>query len=251
MLARLPGLQPVGIDSWLVRDDAFAAQMALRDHLLATRRADVHASLPGHEHLERALLSAVRRNLPPGYAIDGDIIRRPDGVAIDTAEGSPLIAAARLVQEDLLLLAPGAGTYRLVAAVLCFPASWTLAEKLGRPMLDIHAPVPRYNPVLAARIDRILANLQPHQPVWRANVFLYNQPDLYHPRTEAAPRLFIDDIDAAYVRVERQCLMRLPESEAVVFSIHTYVVPYASLPADQQRSLAASFPAGQVTEGAR
>lgn len=35
--ARLPGVLPVEGADWLIRDDAFAAQMALRDHLIADR----------------------------------------------------------------------------------------------------------------------------------------------------------------------------------------------------------------------
>ncbi|MEZ5865467.1 MAG: DUF3445 domain-containing protein [Geminicoccaceae bacterium] len=32
--------------------------------------------------------------------------------------------------------------YRLVGAFVAFPSRWSLAEKIGRPMPAIHAPVP-------------------------------------------------------------------------------------------------------------
>ena len=38
--ARLPGAAPLAEAEWLIQDDAFAAQMALRDSLIATRRAE-------------------------------------------------------------------------------------------------------------------------------------------------------------------------------------------------------------------
>ena len=41
--ARLPGAAPLAEAEWLIQDDAFAAQMALRDSLIATRRAEVIA----------------------------------------------------------------------------------------------------------------------------------------------------------------------------------------------------------------
>ena len=40
---RLPGTIPVTEAEWLLTDDAFAAQMALRDDLIATRPGRVHA----------------------------------------------------------------------------------------------------------------------------------------------------------------------------------------------------------------
>ncbi len=37
------------------------------------------------------------------------------------------------------------------------------------------------------------------------------------------------------MRVERQSLLRLPDTRAVVFSIHTYVLPWAKLdPTDHE-----------------
>ena len=38
---------------------------------------------------------------------------------------------------------PGAdGLYRLIGGVLCFPSSWVLRDKLGRPISEVHGPVP-------------------------------------------------------------------------------------------------------------
>ena len=44
--ARLPGTLPDAGDAWLVVDDAFAAQMALRDRLVTERPTEVAALLP-------------------------------------------------------------------------------------------------------------------------------------------------------------------------------------------------------------
>jgi hypothetical protein len=40
-----------------------------------------------------------------------------------------------------------------------------------------------------------------------------------------------------FVRSERQCLIRLPESRAVLFSIHTYVVARENLTPEQAAAL--------------
>ena len=46
-LARLPGVLPLSMADWLVVDDAFGGQMALRDQLLAERTDAVYAMTPG------------------------------------------------------------------------------------------------------------------------------------------------------------------------------------------------------------
>ena len=64
--------------------------------------------------------------------------------------------------------------------------------------------------------------MRPHSPIWLLNALVYRDPSLFQARTEGDPR--VDRTGGSYLRAERQCLMRLPKTRAVVFSIHTYVV---------------------------
>ncbi len=235
--ARLPGLQPVAPGHWLSRDEAFADQMAYRDHLLAEHFSAVAILGDLVTPAEIALLEVVLQEIEsaPGYRRQGDTIIRPDGVAVDIASMRPLAAAARLVQEDLLILENSDRGYVLTSGVLCFPASWTLRQKVGRGMMAIHAPVDRYDEGMGRRVDRILSALQPAQPVWRANVLCYNDPQLFQPRLESERRPF-DPKKPLWVRVERQTLLRL-SADAVVFSIHTHVVPLSALTPEQAAML--------------
>ena len=59
LAARLPGLQPVAEGDWLRVDDAYAAQMAYRDQLLATRRDDVFMRHGAPDAAEALLLEMV------------------------------------------------------------------------------------------------------------------------------------------------------------------------------------------------
>jgi hypothetical protein len=131
---RLPGTVPIVLNDWLQRDEVFAAQMALRDRLIAERPEAVHALLPEGEAAAAELLATVLAHLGgvAGYARTGVGMIRPDGVEVPL-EGAPLVAAGRLVQEDLCLLdkPAGAAEHVLTGAVLCFPSNWTLAQKLG------------------------------------------------------------------------------------------------------------------------
>ncbi len=239
---RLPGLQPAE-DDWLRRDDAFADQMAYRDELSATRLPDIFTMRPQAEAPAAELLRLLLAALPldPGYRTEPGQIVRPDGVAV-SLDQPPLLAAGRLVQEDLLILtrdaAEPAAPHILTGAFLAFPASWTLAQKIGRPLGDIHIPVARYDAAMAARVEKVLRLLQPGQTVWRANYLRYNDPDLHQPRVEGDHRPF-DPSGPCWVRVERQTLTRLPETGAIVFTIHTYLAPWATLSADEAAGLLA------------
>ncbi len=132
---------------------------------------------------------------------------------------------ARLVQEDLCLMQRRGDEHVLAGAALCFPASWTLTEKLGRPMVSIHLPVEEYDATLARRVQRLLDGVRDGAPLWRSNALWYDDPALYQPRAENAPRPETPVAASfGYLRSERQCLVRLPQSNAVAFSIHTYVL---------------------------
>jgi len=234
---RLPGIQPLDMADWLVVDEAFAAQMALRDRLLVDRRTDVFGAsdiAPAQE-----LLNLVLAHLGPDYRVEPDRVIRPDGVEVGLDSDHPLVVAARLVQEDLCLLEQpdGAGEHVLTGAVLCFPASWTLAEKLGRPLTTIHDPVPDYAADMAARVQRLFDALHPDRPLWRANALLYDDPTLYQPRRHADRRARPEG-QPPYLRSERQSLLRLRKTRAVVFSIHTWVVAWENLTSEQRAGLA-------------
>ena len=249
MLSRLPGLAPIALDTWLVQDETFAAQMAYRDGLVRDRRDAVFQTEPNAEHSARELLNCLSTELPrrPGYTHKSDHIVRPDGVSVALGSDHPLIVAGRLVQEDLCLLDDRDQTHRLIAGLVCFPASWTLAEKIGRPLTAIHDPVADYDQRLAARMERIFSQLRPDQPLMRANTLIYSDPELHQPRREGTVRA-LNDNAARFVRVERQTLRRLAETGAIVFAIHTYIMPMVALSSEARVSLCEARPEAMPAE---
>lgn len=235
---RLPGMQPLEGAGWLLRDDAFAGQMALRDRLLTDKRQDVLAVMPeagdaAAECLSR-VLDALARD--PGYTIGETTILRPDGVTVPLDRTDPLLTIGRLIQEDVCLLLPGPEGHVLAGAALCFPASWTLAEKIGRALPGVHRPVKQYDESLTRRVQRMFDTIRPEQPLWRSNALLYDRPDLHAPRREDEGARHVSG-GGRYLRSERQTLSRLPETGAVVFTIHTFVVPVDRLSDDQRSTL--------------
>jgi hypothetical protein len=249
---RLPGTVPIPPADWLQRDDAFGAQMARRDRLIAGHPTAVHAMADGCRPAAEELLALVLTQLAetPGYRRKGTTMRRPDGVAVPLG-GPPLVAAGRLVQEDLLILdkPEAADEHALQGGIVCFPSNWTLAEKMGKPLSRIHAPVERYDATVARRVQRLLDALRPEAPLMRSNLLFYAEPELFNPRPEFEPHGTAAGT-ARYLRVERQALLRLPRTRAVVFSIHTYLVRPEALEADQRARLEALRPGAFAEAGA-
>jgi hypothetical protein len=182
--------------------------LARKAELLAQRHDDVFAALD-----TPAVLAASREIL----ALTGT----------DDAGGlHPLDAAGRRVQEDLCLLVLRDGAPHLDAASLCFPSYWRLADKLGKPLADVHGPVPHYGDQLAGKVDGFLTRLR--GAVWRRNWSIHDDPEYFLPR-ETTPHSGARVPDDLYLRSERQVLLRLDTPDTVLFTIRTQQVPLAEL----------------------
>ncbi len=227
-LRPLPGIAPMDPAEWLLVDDAFAAQMALREKLLANRRAAVVAMTQGAEPAAAEVLQTVLDYLSkqPAYRVADHAVTRPDGITVEIRRSDPMGTLTLLVQEDLCIMEKRDGwdEHRLTAATLCFPAAWLLAEKIGHPMLHIHGMVPEYDPNIAKRVQRMLDGVQSGRPLWRINGHAHADPRLFNARSIHEKRPYDEQVEERWWRTERQTLSRLPTSGAVVFSIHTYML---------------------------
>jgi hypothetical protein len=234
---RMPGLWLVCPHDWVMADDAFAGQLALRERLVAECRDAVIGCLPEAGAAAQELLEALLHELPEqGWHRAGDILTRPDGVRVKPDRDDPLGSCARLVQEDFAILQPdGQGAHVMTAGVVCFPALWTLREKLGRTLGGLHAPVASFDADMTGRVERVFASLRPEIALQRGNVLIYTDARLHQPAREGAPKILAPGRERL-VRIERQTLRRLPVSGAVVFSIHTCLMPVAWL-TEQDRSM--------------
>jgi hypothetical protein len=220
----LPGISPLLMADWLQVDEAFAGQMAERARLLSEQRAEVVAITEGARPAAAELLQFVLdwlRDHGQGYGISANQVQRPDGVIVPIDRMDPMGTLGHLVQEDLCLMERRGDEHVLTAAVLCFPASWHLADKIGRPLNTIHVPVKAYDDALARRVQRLFDGVQVGRPLWRFNALRYASPTLHQPRSRVQPS---GNAAYPYLRSERQCVLRLPQTRACVFSIHTYVL---------------------------
>jgi hypothetical protein len=232
----LPGIAPLDPGDWLRVDEAFAGQMGEKDRLVRDRRAAVIALDDGARAAAGELLDEVvaAQMIKPGFARDGDVITRPDGGRVPVRWSDPMGTLARLAQEDFCILEKRGDEHVMTAAALCFPASWSLDEKFMRPLVGIHLPVDSYDEGIARRVQRLFDGVQAGRPLWRFNALWYADADLHQPRREGARRPRPAPGEAPFMRSELQTIRRLPESGAVVFGIHTYVLAERDVPGRAQ-----------------
>ena len=222
----LPGISPLDPDQWLMIDDAYAAQMALRQELITTKRDQVIGIDPAALPAARELLGQVVDYFTRTGAMQhlNGMMHNPDGRRVPVDYDDPMGCMGQIAQNDFAIMEQRGSEHVLTAAVLCFPASWLLAEKFMRGLVGIHDPVDPYDDQIANRVQRLFDGIQVDRPLWRFNALHYADPALFQPRSMYARSPGEERHTARYLRSERQTLIRLPETRAVVFGIHTFVV---------------------------
>ena len=217
------GLAPLGgHEAWLAPQDGDAAMLRQKAELIATRRDIVFMARPDTADAQAEVAQLVREaaGAPPDAPADGE---------------PPLLAASRLVADDLVIMRKAGDGWRLVAASLCFPTHWSLAAKFDRPMATIHAPVPGFGEGTrnAGLIERMFDNLKPDVIVARTNWSIHRHGELHRPDPHPA-HLFASDDDVAalaaiHLRCERQTLRKLAVSGDVLFTIRVMTDPVGLL----------------------
>jgi hypothetical protein len=235
------GLRPLDLSDWIDVDENFDNYIAEKKRLYTEEFANVLVAEAGTEMAQREVYELIEQHLSTYHS---SLRRGPEASVSPTTTTSKsdtglnqadphlgaLAQAGLLVQEDLVLMRKSPEGWRLVAASLCFPSAWNLREKFGRPLHEVHGPVPGFNAGTrnAALIERMFDNLKPEQPVLRWNWSLYSEARLYHPATNNADaKRFADGSLRGQVvlRLERQTLRKLPQSGDILFTIRIYLDP--------------------------
>ncbi len=243
------GIVSLTLDNWLEPDDFFYKELMEKDSLLTSKYDEVFQARGGSQTAQHEVLNLLIDHMNEYHS---DLLRFCGGnifidklalsFATETYRKNPLDLAGRIVQEDLCLMAPGSNGYTLEAASLCFPSRWRLLDKIGRPLIDIHSPVPDYKNKLSRPVDRFFDKLTVEKPVWRVNWSLTDDPDLYQPvrKTGIASIKTINSNNAGdrvFLRCERQTLRRLPKTGWILFTIKTYVDKVSALKLQPQSFL--------------
>jgi hypothetical protein len=236
-----------------VEPSRYRAELAEKDAILATDYRYYYQAPPETEAMQwesiALLLPNMARHHPQHFALRsaGDRwtwTNRLLGTVTAFTLGDPgtlplppLDWLGRQVQEDLILMAEdGATGTPLVAGHLCFGAGWCLDDKMGRSFLAIHAPVPLFAERIGRSSDLLMQRMKPGHPTARVGWSISTSDSLN--RAPAVANKWRQDVstitadnagERCYLRLERQTLSRLPETRAILFTIHTYLAPIAEV----------------------
>lgn len=234
---------------------SYAEEIALKETILAGDYGYYYQALPQSAASQWEALALILHDLCRHYPEDFNLTCAGDtwnwhnhrlGAAwqfrygdTGTLAWAPLDWIGRQVQEDLLLMDGATAACPLVAGQLCFANRWSLEEKLGRSFLEIHAPVPGFGEQIGRSSNLLLERLKVDRPVWRYNwsLVLGGELDL-STKVYAAVQAQMPPVTTAncgalcFFRTERQTLARLPQTGAVLFTVHTYRTPLDTLARD-------------------
>jgi len=252
------GTRPMDPSQWLAIGPDHASFLREKRARLKANSLPFYRTAPGSLPAQTELRDRVVADLLAHHAdvftlADGCLVDRVDGTSheLDSPGVEPLAAISQFLEEDFILMQQVDGQDRITAASNAYSSSGRIVASVGRNITWAHQFVPALNDQLGPRIDRVLGNIKVDAPVERFNWLL----------TPIASRLFPEDphtanmaavgsINAAlagdparagemlWIRVERQTLLRLPESGALAFSIYTYSDPLSLIAGDRE-SLAA------------
>jgi dimethylamine monooxygenase subunit A len=225
-------------------DSERSPQMIEKARLLASRHADVFMAdgrafeasqetlslmldhLPGFwpDHYTRTD-KAINLKIRPGFK--GDEFP----VESTLAKLHPLDFAARLVQEDLVIMLPpdpqeGKKGWWLAAASVAFPSRWNLKEKFGNPMSEIHSPVPFYDKYLEDPVNKFFDFMPTERIFSRRNWSVHDTPTLFQDGREDKNSSVINPENAGeklWLRVERQTLRKISKTGAILFTIRIHL----------------------------
>lgn len=227
-------------------DEHYLSEMRERD--LVLREDSLRCqSLPHMKAAEwdllELLMSSLSKDYPAHFSLDRDgnkwhWVNRPMAIeqSFDfgderTIPCGPMEYIGRQCQGDFCLLDQRDGNLWMDAGIVSTPADWSLDFDLGMNFIEWHGPVPLAHGMgVFDRALKFLLNLQQGRPVRRLNWTM-----TVHPRLDTSPEQFhkwgCDRCELAtdaigsdlFLRVELQALFRLGRSNAIVFSIRTYL----------------------------
>ena len=225
------GMQSLDPRHWIEPDADYPHYLEHKLRLRELQQQHIFDALPSAYSAQQELAFELKRHLLEQHShlycpVADGLSYLPNGIELAAANTNPLWQSSLWVADDLLIMEKLDGHYCLTAASLCSPSNWHLAEKIGQPMASIHDPVPTLHEKLTPKIDRFFDHLAVGKPVQRFNWSLQANNQLAQLPEDKV-------IHAAntplYYRCERQTLTRLPQTNAIAFTIRVYIYPMMSL----------------------
>jgi hypothetical protein len=247
------GLRPIQPENWILVGAEHAEMMRQKRERLDNHRPFYYrtlpSSLPAQRELRERIVAHLATDHPRSFEMSGSVLRSLiTGQTLDLEADStePLMQVSRLIEEDFMLLEEVGGALQITAASNAYSSSGRLVGSVGHDVDWAHGSVPQLTPKLGGKINRVLGSIHTATPCERFNwqitplatvFFPHDDP---HAANAAAMREAVGELRRApdrvgellWIRVERQTLRRLPDSNAVAFSLHTYSDPLSAIQSD-------------------
>ena len=224
-------MSPLDRQHWIEPDQDYPRYLNHKLALHKQGQRHIFDALPSSYEAQVELASALRHHLLADHSslycpLAAGLCYLPDGIELPASTQQPLWNASLWVADDVLIMQKLNDQYCLTAASLCSPSSWHLAEKIGQPMARIHDPVPTLHEKLTPKIDRFFDHLTVENPIQRFNWSLQASNELGQFPED---KQIYPANTPLYYRCERQTLTRLPQTNAIAFTIRVYLYPMVAL----------------------
>lgn len=247
------GIKTLEHNEWLLLENTYQTMTDKRSKITENERDHTVLTQPEakesvHETYEMCLDYLMTR-YPMYFAIDekdSSLIHnkiRNEKIPRDPAaypDDETLIRVlSRTMEEDFLIMIFDEKTeqYYLRSGSFAFPSGFDPARKMNLSLKDIHGPVPLYKQSIEKSMDKFFRRLKVGNWVYRLNWSIQSHDKLYAPGlNHASVEQVIKPLDPTtmnfdnvFLRCERQCLLRLPKTKALLFTIRTYITPLSEI----------------------
>lgn len=180
------------------------------------------------------------RALPEAAPAEAEALSRIEaasGKTRSTRDEPALIAAGRLVSDDLVVMENRGEGWIATSLLLTQPTFFSLDDSFNRELHQLHDPVPGGNPDLAGKINRVFDRMPAGEVFERFNWTVQLGDERWWPhgskmRDQLAGLAPDNALDALFLRVERQTLVRLEATNAILFCIRICLDPLKDALAD-------------------
>ena len=215
------GLSRIDSAQWLSPDPE-TDWLPLKSQRMDTKPATYYRALPSAEPAEAEAL---------------DRIEAATGRRRSDRDEPALMAAGRLVSDDLVVMENAGEGWVATSLLLTQPTFFSLDDSFNRELHQLHAPVPNGAPSLAGKIARVFDRMPAGEVFERFNWTVQLGMERHWPHGSAMreqlkttpPSAAIDDLA---LRVERQTLVRLEATNAILFCIRICLDPIRATLAD-------------------
>lgn len=174
------GLRRMPWDEWIELDNQFPYFHAEKSRRIAELGGLIAQTAPEGLNGAYELLEEFSEYLPQRYpslfvrtpvGLDNLVTGERFNIMERPLKEDPMQMAARLVQDDLVILTEKAdGQYYVSGGAVAMPGLWCLEERLGMPLSQIHidlGKVPGFKEKLERGVMNLFRRIEPHNPVQR------------------------------------------------------------------------------------